>query len=158
MNSKRVAISNLDRVLHHILTIILLTIGLLMFYLSTIQPSNPTSATMSPKSILVIGFISLGLSILCFIWLESKLAFKQINISVDHPTAVNIVLETAKKNGWLVQTSNDQRMELTSPNNLGATPNQITIEFYEGFVLVNARGNYPTDKKIIKTLKAALTS
>jgi hypothetical protein len=131
-----------------------------MFYISTIHPPNPAPATMSPKSIIIMGLVFLGLSIVTFVWLESKLTFEKIEIRFDHPTAIKIILETAKRNDWFVDNEialTAKRIELTKLNTISATPNEIVVELADKFVFVNARGNYPTDKKIIKKLRTALT-
>jgi hypothetical protein len=160
MNHRRLELSIWQRIWHHWPTITFGTIGLLMFYISTIHPPNPTPATMSPKSIIIFGLVLIGLSIATFVWLESKLNLEKIEIKFDNQTAIRIILDTAKRNDWFVDSKpplTTKRIELTKLNSVGATPNEIVVELVDNFVFVNARGNYPTDKKIIKKLRTALT-
>jgi hypothetical protein len=159
MNDKKFELSFWNRTWHHWPTILFLVMGLLMFYISTIKPPNPTPATMSPKSIINFGLVLCGLAIVTFIWLEGKLKFDKIEIGFDRQTAIKIVLATADKNRWFVDNDispDTKRIELTKLNPWGATPNEIVIEFGDKYVLVNARGNYPTDRKIIIKLRTAL--
>lgn len=160
MIDKKVELSFWNRTWHHWPTIMFLFIGLLMFHISTVKPSNPTHATMSPKSIIIFGLILCGLAIVIFIWLENKLRFDKIEIGFDRQTAIKIILTTADKNRWFVNNDivpDSKRIELTKLNPWSATSNEIVIELGDKYVLVNARGNYPTDRKIIKKLRAALT-
>jgi uncharacterized membrane protein SirB2 len=161
MENRRLELNTWNRILHHLLTIGLFAMGLLMFYLSTIQPTNPTPAALSTKSIMMVGVVWVVLSIICFFWLESKLIFHRIETRFDHATAIGIILETARKNKWHVNENvsfEAKRLKLTKFNNWRATTNEITIELTENFVFVNARGNYPTDRKIVKKLRTVLQS
>ena len=157
--SRRLELGFWQRVVHHILTILCIVLGLFFLIISYFQPTeNVSPATMSPLSLIVTGLGLFGLSIIFYFWLEKKLIFEPIELSFDKLTALEVIIETAKKNDWVPMTSltlEDKRLEFIT-NSLFGTPNDIVIEIEEDKVLISARGNYPTDEKIIDKLRTAL--
>jgi hypothetical protein len=113
---------------------------------------------MSPLSLIVTGLGFWGLCVIFYFWLERKLVYELIEITFDKLTALEVIIETAKNNDWAPMTSltlETKRLEFNKSNLFG-TPNDIVIELEDNKVLITARGNYPTDEKIIDKLRTAL--
>jgi hypothetical protein len=157
--NKRLKLKFWDRVWHQFFTIVLAVIGLFFLVISYYQPTeNVSPATMSPESLVITGLGLFGLATLTYFWLETKLNFATIDITFDRQTAIEVIIETAKKNEWLLKkelTLDSKIVELIK-SNLFATPNDIVIKLEDKTILINARGNYPTDQKIVDKIITAL--
>ncbi len=108
---------------------------------------------------MAIGLTIVLLSIPTYIWLENKLRFERIQVNLDQVMIIKILKRTAKLNDWYLDkdfSTDDRRIEFTKINTPG-TSNKIVIELNDKEIFINARGNYPTDKKIIKSIRTALT-
>jgi len=157
--NRRLELGFWQRVAHHMLTIICFVLGLFFLIISYFQPTeNVSPSTMSPLSLIITGLGFLGLCVIFYFWLERKLVYELIEITFDKLTALEVIIETAKNNDWAPMTSltlETKRLEFNKSNLFG-TPNDIVIELEDNKVLITARGNYPTDEKIIDKLRTAL--
>lgn len=157
--NRRLDLGLWQRVALHFPTIACIVLGLVFLIISYFQPTeNVSPATMSPISLIVTALGLFGLSAIFYFWLDKKLIFEPIEISFDKLTALEVIIETAKKDDWTAMTSltlEAKRLEFTKTNLFG-TSNDIVLELEDNKVLISARGNYPTDEKIIDKLRTAL--
>jgi hypothetical protein len=156
---KKIKTSLLGKIFHHGLTIILISVGTIFISRSFSEPPYPTPATLSPTGLMAIGLTIVLLSIPTYIWLENKLRFERIQVNLDQVMIIKILKRTAKLNDWYLDkdfSTDNRRLEFTKINTPG-TSNKIVIELNDKEIFINARGNYPTDKKIIKSIRTALT-
>ena len=155
---KRLELGLWRKVEHHTLTVIFVIIGLGFFVTSIIEFQNPTPATMTLIVLVIAGLVTMTCAIVTYFWLESKLKFSVTKLTLDYLTTVDVIIETAKRNKWILMkdfSPPDNRLEFMTLNYIG-TSSEIVIEIEENHILINARGQYPTDKKIIETIKNAL--
>jgi len=149
-----------DKLVHHWLTIFIATLGTMFLYFSTIRPPKPTQATMGPTSLIIIGLIFFSLAVLTYFWLESKLNFSEIKVTLDKEIIAQRIIETATRSKWIPtgEFSKSSRTFEFIQTNLFRTSNVIVVKVNDEKVLVNARGNYPIDTKIVSKLATVLTN
>lgn len=155
---RRLELNFWSRLGHHFLTIFLTILGLMFLYFSINQPTDDPLA-VSPINLLITAAVLFGLSTLTYFWLENKLKFAVIETKLDYLTLTEVILKTAKTNEWIPTrdfSPPDKRLEFITSRPFG-TQNKIMIDLDDKHVFVNARGNYPTDEKIVEKIRTALT-
>lgn len=154
--NRRLELDFWSRIVFHIVTITFAICGVMMFCFGLI--SNPENLDSNLIHMTVGTLLFFALSTGMYFWLESKLVFSVLEFNISYLDAVEAIIEVAKNERWIPCTDfspPDTRMEFRKFNYFGNN-NDIVILFEKNCVLVNARGSYPTDKKIVDKIRKAL--
>lgn len=159
MTDKRLELNFWGKLWHHALTLIFICGGGLFTYGYFQQPNNLPPPAVSRTGLLGTSIVFYGMALLVYFYLEAKLKFICLPISINKKEFIERLFEIAKKNKWAIPTDvdlNSTRLEFTKLH-VGSTNSDITVDIEKDFIYLNVRGRYPIDKKIIKEIKSILT-
>lgn len=131
----------------------------MFFWFSTIRPPKPTAATMGPGSLMTIGLILLLFTFITFIYLEKKLKFRKLNLSVDPLVFFNALFQIADKKKWIPGKDgynlDEKYFEFTQLNWVGMN-DEITVVISDSDYFINIRGRHFHSDKLMTNLEFLL--
>lgn len=144
---KKLDLNFFQKLWHHFPTSLFIFVGGFLHY----------EWTQHPEQGLLISFIiSYTLTIPAYFYIESKLNFIAISISIDRQEFIKRLFQKAEKNRWgQVSDYNEdtKRLEFRKSYS-GHSYSDITIDIEDKIIYLNVRGAYPVDKKIINEIKS----